>query len=158
MRADAFKPRVTARADMPAKKGSVGFTEEERAALKETTRERKIVWGKDPAGDEQAVLAKIATFPEPDRSTGLRLHSIIRATAPTLAPRLWYGMPAYAQSEEVLCFFQPACKFKARYGTLGFTDAAQLDGGAVWPTSFAVMRLSKSDEEMIATLVKRAVG
>lgn len=126
--------------------------------MKEATQERKIVWGKNRADDERAVLAKIATFPEPDRSMGQRLHSIITTSAPELSPRLWYGMPAYTKDGDVLCFFQPASKFKARYGTLGFNDAAKLDDGAVWPTSFAVKELTPSDEARISALVKKAVG
>lgn len=125
--------------------------------MKEATQERKIVWGKNRADDERAVLAKIATFPEPDRSMGQRLHSIITTSAPELSPRLWYGMPAYTKDGDVLCFFQPASKFKARYGTLGFNDAAKLDDGAVWPTSFAVKELTPSDEARISALVKKAV-
>ncbi len=142
---------------MPVKKGTPSLTEEERAAVKEATQERKIVWGKNRADDERAVLAKIATFPEPDRSMGQRLHSIITTSAPELSPRLWYGMPAYTKDGDVLCFFQPASKFKARYGTLGFNDAAKLDDGAVWPTSFAVKELTPSDEARISALVKKAV-
>ncbi len=143
---------------MPVKKSAMSFTQEERAALKEATQERKIVWGKNRADDERAVLAKIATFPEPDRSMSMRLHSIITASAPVLSPRLWYGMPAYSKDGDVLCFFQPASKFKARYGTLGFNSAAKLDDGAVWPTSFAVKDLAPSDEAMISAIVKKAVG
>jgi uncharacterized protein YdhG (YjbR/CyaY superfamily) len=143
---------------MPAKKGASVFSDEERAAAKEVTQERKIVWGKDRAGDERAVLAKIASFPEPDRSLARRLHTIITTAGPRLSPRLWYGMPAYTKEGDVLCFFQPASKFKARYGTLGFNDAANLDDGAIWPTSFAVTELTGSGETKIATLVKKAVG
>ena len=143
---------------MPVKKGTPSLTEEERAAVKEATQERKIVWGKNRTDDERAVLAKIATFPEPDRSMGQRLHSIITTSAPDLSPRLWYGMPAYTKDGDVLCFFQPASKFKARYGTLGFNDAAKLDDGAVWPTSFAVKELTPSDEARVSALVKKAVG
>jgi uncharacterized protein YdhG (YjbR/CyaY superfamily) len=143
---------------MPVKKGAKAFTEEERAAMKEFTQERKIVWGKNRADDECAVLAKIASFPEPDRSMGKRLHTIITASAPNLSPRLWYGMPAYTKEGDVLCFFQPASKFKARYGTLGFNDAAKLDDGTVWPISFAVKELTASDEAKISVLVKKAVA
>ena len=143
---------------MPGKKGASVFTEEERAAAKETARERKIVWGKNRADDERAVLAKIDTFPEPDRSMGVRLHRIITSSAPSLSPRLWYGMPAYTKDGDVLCFFQPASKFKARYGTLGFNDAAKLDEGTVWPTAFAIMELTKSDEARISATVRRAVA
>ncbi len=143
---------------MPVKKGATSFTEEERAALKEATQERKIVWGKNRADDERAVLAKIATFPEPDRAMARQLHSIIMASASDLSPRLWYGMPAYSKDGDVLCFFQPASKFNARYGTLGFNDAAKLDEGAVWPTSFAVKELTPADAARISALVKKAVG
>lgn len=143
---------------MSARKGAKGFTEEERAALKETTQERKIVWGKNRADDERAVLAKITSFPEPDRSMGRRLHTLVTTNAPGLSPRLWYGMPAYSKEGEVLCFFQPASKFKARYGTLGFNDAAKLDDGTVWPISFAVKELTVSDETRISALVRKAVG
>jgi uncharacterized protein YdhG (YjbR/CyaY superfamily) len=143
---------------MPAKKAAKGFSEEERTALKEYTQERKIVWGKNRADDERAVLTKINSFPEPDRSMGKRLHTIITASAPGLSPRLWYGMPAYSSEGDVLCFFQPASKFKARYGTLGFNDGAKLDDGNVWPTYFALKKLTPSDETMISALVKKAVG
>ena len=143
---------------MPVKKNATSFSEEERAALKEVSQERKIVWGKSRADDERAVLAKISTFPEPDRSIAKRLHSIITASAPVLSPRLWYGMPAYSKDGDVLCFFQPASKFKARYGTLGFNDGAKLDDGDVWPTSFAVKTLTPADEARISATVKKAVG
>jgi uncharacterized protein YdhG (YjbR/CyaY superfamily) len=143
---------------MAAKKRASVFSDEERAAAKEVTQERKVVWGKNRGDDERLVLAKIASFPEPDRSLAKRLHSIITASAPGLSPRLWYGMPAYTKEGDVLCFFQPASKFKARYGTLGFNDGARLDDGAIWPTSFAVTELTGSVETRIATLVKKAVG
>ena len=143
---------------MPAKSASKGFSAEERSAVKEAIQERKIVWGKSRVDDERAVLAKIATFPEPDRSMAKRLHTIITSTAPELSPRLWYGMPAYSKEGDVLCFFQPASKFKARYGTLGFNDRAKLDDGSVWATSYAVKELTAADETRIAALVKKAVG
>jgi uncharacterized protein YdhG (YjbR/CyaY superfamily) len=143
---------------MAAKKRASVFSDEERAAAKEATQERKIVWGKNRADDQRLVLAKIASFPEPDRSLAKRLHAIITESAPELSPRLWYGMPAYTKEGDVLCFFQPASKFKARYGTLGFNDAAKLDDGVIWPTSFAVTELTGSSETRIATLVKKAVG
>ncbi len=143
---------------MPAKKGSKGFSEDERSAMKEMIQERKIAWGKSRADDERAVLAKIAEFPEPDRSMGRRLHAIITSSAPELSPRLWYGMPAYSKEGDVLCFFQPASKFKARYGTLGFNDSAKLDDGTVWPTSFALVQLTTADEAKISSLVKKAVS
>lgn len=110
------------------------------------------------ADAESAVLAKIAQMPEPDRTMGNRLHAIIRATAPDLTPRLWYGMPAYARDDKIICFYQNAHKFKARYGTLGFSDKAKLDEGAMWPTTFAVKALSAVEEERIAALVKKAVS
>ncbi len=142
---------------MPAKKGTKVLAEAERAAMKELVHERKIVWGKNPTDDARVVLAKIDSFPEPDRSMARRLHALITTAAPGLSPRLWYGMPAYTKEEDVLCFFQPASKFKARYGTLGFNDAAQLDTGNVWPTSFAVKALTASDEAAISALVRKAV-
>ena len=108
------------------------------------------------ADGESAVLAKIAAMPEPDRAMGKRLHSIITASAPALSPRLWYGMPAYAKEGEVVCFFQNAQKFKARYSTLGFSDKAKLDEGAMWPTGFALKELTGAEEERIRALVQRA--
>lgn len=134
------------------------FSDGERSAMRERTLEQKVVWGKNPAEDERLVLAKIAGFPEPDRAMARRLHAILRTAGPELAPRLWYGMPAYTKDGEVLCFFQPAHKFGARYGTLGFNDAARLDEGAMWPTGFALKELTAADEARIAALVKRAVG
>lgn len=139
-------------------RASTGFTDEERSALKEATQERKIVWGKDRAVDERAVAAKIEGFPEPDRTLGRRLHALITSAAPGLSPRLWYGMPAYSKDGDVLCFFQPASKFKARYQILGFNDAAKLDEGTVWPTSFAITALTPADEARIRALVSKAVA
>jgi uncharacterized protein YdhG (YjbR/CyaY superfamily) len=127
------------------------FTKEERAAMKERARE---VEGKN---DESTVLAKIAEMPEPDRATATRIHEIVKASAPELSPRTWYGMPAYAKGDKVVCFFQGAHKFKARYCTLGFSDKAQLDDGDMWPTSFAVSRLTPAVEKKIGGLVKHAV-
>jgi uncharacterized protein YdhG (YjbR/CyaY superfamily) len=141
-----------------AKKKASGFTAEERAAVKDLVQERKIVWGKNRADDDRAVLAKISQMPEPDRSLAERLHEIIQANAPTLSPRLWYGMPAYTKEGVVLCFFQPAHKFKARYGTLGFNNEAKLDEGAMWPTAFAVKELNATAEARVVALVKKAVG
>ena len=129
-----------------------GFTAEERAAMREYAKELK-----EP-NDEQTLLAKIAEMPEPDRATATRIHEIVKATAPELTPRTWYGMPAYANADGVVLFFQNAGKFKARYGTLGFTDKANLDSGSMWPTSFALPKLTKSAEKEIAALVKRAVS
>jgi len=131
-----------------------GFTDEERAAMKERIRELKA----DKADGEGAVLAKIAEMPEPERSMGKRLHAIIKASAPALSPKTWYGMPAYAKDGKIVCFFQSAQKFKARYATLGFSDEAKLDEGAMWPTSFALKELSAADEARIAALVKKAVS
>ena len=138
-----------------------GFTEEERAAMKERVQEQKAAargQRGDKADGEQAVLAKIAGMPEPDRRMGERLHAIITASAPVLSPRLWYGMPAYARDGHVVCFFQGAHKFKTRYATLGFSDKAKLDEGAMWPTAFALKALADADEARIGALVKKAVG
>ncbi len=131
-----------------------GFTDEERSAMKERVRELKA----DTADEESAVLAKIAAMPEPDRALGKRLHAIIQASAPALSPRLWYGMPAYAKDDKVVCFFQSSLKFKTRYATLGFSDKAHLDEGAMWPTAFALTKLTAADEATIAALVQKAVG
>ena len=131
-----------------------GFTEEERDAMKERIQELKA----DKADGESAVLAKIAEMPEPDRTMGKRLHAIVKASAPALSPRLWYGMPAYAKEGKVVCFFQTAQKFKTRYATLGFSDKANLDEGDVWPVTFALKKLTAAEEERIGALVKRAVG
>ena len=141
-----------------------GFTDEERAAMKERAQELKADARrgpraeKDKADVEGDVLAKIAEMPEPDRALGQRLHAIIRASAPVLSPKLWYGMPAYAKDGKVVCFFQSAQKFKTRYATLGFSDQANLDDGAMWPTAFAVKELTAADEARIAALVKKAVS
>ena len=129
-----------------------GFTHEERAAMKERTRELRGA----VADGEAAVLAKIAELPEPDRALGKRLHALITASSPTLAPKLWYGMPAYAKDGKIVCFFQGAYKFKTRYATLGFSDKASLDDGAMWPTAFAVTKLTAADEARISGLVKQA--
>jgi len=134
-------------------KKSTRFTAEERAAMKERVKEMK-----GSGEGEGAVLAKLATMPEPDRSMGNRLHAIIMASAPTLSPRLWYGMPAYARDDKVVCFFQNAAKFKARYSTFGFSDKANLDDGRIWPTAFALKELTAADEARIGALVKKAVS
>jgi uncharacterized protein YdhG (YjbR/CyaY superfamily) len=145
---------------MSAKK-SKGFTDEERAAMKERAQELKAQARRTPradkAGGESDVLAKIAEMPQPDRAMGERLHEIIKASAPALSPKTWYGMPAYANDGKVLCFFQSAKKFNSRYATLGFSDEANLDEGAMWPTSFALKELSATEEAKISALVKRAV-
>ena len=130
-----------------------GFTAEERAAMKERVQELK------GSGDgESALLAKIAAMPEPDRTMAKRLHAIIKASAPSLSPKTWYGMPAYAKDDKVVCFFQSAHKFKARYATFGFSDKANLDDGRLWPTAFALKELTAAEEAMIGALVKRAVS
>jgi uncharacterized protein YdhG (YjbR/CyaY superfamily) len=137
-----------------------GFTAEERAAMKERARELKAEArrGKDRADGERDVLAKIAEMPEPDRTMAERIHAIVAATAPALMPKTWYGMPAYAKDGKIVCFFQSADRFKARYATLGFNDAANLDDGAMWPTSFALKELSAAEEAEIAALVRKAVS
>jgi uncharacterized protein YdhG (YjbR/CyaY superfamily) len=137
-----------------------GYTAEERAAMKERAQELKAAArrGADSAEGENDVLAKIAEMKEPDRSMAERLHAIIKASAPNLAPRTWYGMPAYAKDGNVLCFFQSAGKFKARYATLGFSDKANLDDGDMWPTGFALRKLTAAEEARIVALVKKAVG
>ena len=130
-----------------------GFTDEERVAMKERAQELK-----DTADGDSAVLAKIAQMREPDRAMGKRLHAIIKASAPVLSPRLWYGMPAYARDGKVVCFFQSAQKFKTRYATFGFSDKANLDDGALWPVAFALRELTVTEEARISALVKKAVG
>jgi len=135
-------------------KTSKGFTDEERAAMKERLQELKA----DKEDGEGAVLAKIAEMPEPDRAMGKWLHDIIKASAPALSPRLWYGMPAYAKDGKVVCFFQSAQKFNTRYATLGFSDKANLDEGAMWPVTFALKELTAAEEARIAALVKKAVS
>ncbi len=137
-------------------KTSKGWTAEERAAAKEYAKERKAEARGE--NDEKAVLAAIAAMAKPDRVLAERLHAIIKATAPGLAPKTWYGMPAYAKEGRVLCFFQSAGKFKARYATLGFNDAANLDQGAMWPTAFALKELTATEEAKITKLVKKAVS
>ena len=142
----------------PAK--SEGFTEDEKAAMRERAKELKAEArrGKDRAAGESDLLAKIAEMPKGDRDMATRLHAIVTKTAPDLMPKTWYGMPAYAKDGKVLCFFQAAAKFKTRYSTLGFSDEAQLDDGKMWPTSWAITGLTTADEEQIAKLIKRAAG
>jgi uncharacterized protein YdhG (YjbR/CyaY superfamily) len=137
-------------------KASKGFTAEERAAMRERARELKAAAGK--ADGESDVLAKIAEMPEPDRAMAERVHAIVKASAPALSPRTWYGMPAYAKDGNVVCFFQSAQKFKSRYATFGFSDKANLDKGAMWPTSFALKGLTAAEEKKIGALVKKAVS
>ncbi len=138
-------------------KASKVLTDEERAAMRELIQERRRARS-GTADGESDVLAKIAEMPEPDRVVAERLHAIVKASAPTLSPRTWYGMPAYANDGNVICFFQSGHKFKTRYATLGFQQAANLDEGDMWPTSFALKRLTADVEERIGTLVKKAVS
>ncbi|GAB4109284.1 MAG: DUF1801 domain-containing protein [Acidobacteriota bacterium] len=154
------------RSEQPAKgtsrTASGGFTDVERAAMRERARELKAEARRRPgakqAEGESDVLARIAEMPEPDRRMAERLHAIIKTRAPGLSPRTWYGMPAYAKDGEVVCFFQSAHKFKTRYATLGFTDKAKLDDGDLWPTAFALKELTPAVEERIAGLVTKAVS
>src|SRR6266545_4723394 len=143
-------------------KASKGFTAEERAAMRERAQELKAAARRGPRagkGDgESDMLAKIAEMPEPDRAMAERLHAIIKASAPALSPRTWYGMPAYAKAGKVVCFFQSAQKFKTRYATFGFSDKANLDEGAMWPTAFALKELTADVEVRIGALVKKAVS
>jgi uncharacterized protein YdhG (YjbR/CyaY superfamily) len=143
-------------ASKPTPKPNKTFTTEERAAMRERAKELKTATNKADA--ERDVLAKIAEMPKSDRVLAERLHAIVKASAPDLAPRLWYGMPAYAKGGKVVCFFQGASKFKTRYATLGFSDRANLDQGAVWPVAFAVKELTAAHESKIAALVKKAVS
>jgi uncharacterized protein YdhG (YjbR/CyaY superfamily) len=143
-------------------KAATGFTDEERAAMKERAQELKVQARRGTrataADGEGDVLAKIAEMPAPDRAMAERLHAIIKATAPALSPRTWYGMPAYAKDGNVVCFFQSAHKFKARYATFGFSDKANLDEGTVWPVAFALKELTAAAEVKICALVKKAVS
>jgi len=154
--------RKSAKSTTATNKKFTGFTDEERAAMKERVQEMKTSAGRGPRADkadgESAVLAKIAEMREPDRTMAKRLHAIIKARAPALSPKTWYGMPAYAEDGEVVCFFQPAQKFKTRYATFGFSDAANLDEGAMWPVAFALKELTATEEARISTLVKKAVS
>jgi uncharacterized protein YdhG (YjbR/CyaY superfamily) len=135
---------------------SEGFTAEERAAMRERVRELKRA-GK-AADEEKEVLAKIAEMPKSDRAMAERVHAIVKAAAPDLAPRTWYGMPAYAKDGKIICFFRSADKFKTRYATFGFSDQANLDNGNMWPTDFALKKVTAADEKRIRALVKQAVG
>lgn len=156
----AKTPRKPTKSSAAADQTSGGFTDEERAAMRERARELKAEAraGKERADGESAVLAAIAGMPEPDRVLAERLHALIMASAPGLAPKTWYGMPAYARGGKVVCYFQAAAKFNARYATFGFNDAARLDEGTLWPTSFALTGLTEDDEARIGALVRKAVG
>jgi uncharacterized protein YdhG (YjbR/CyaY superfamily) len=148
--------KKSAKSTPQSKRRSSGFTDEERGAMKERVKELKAA--ADKADGESDLLTKIAEMPERDRAMGKRLHAVIKASAPALSPRTWYGMPAYAKDGKVVCFFQSAQKFKTRYATLGFSDAANLDEGTMWPTAFALTKLTAADEARIGALVKKAVS
>ncbi len=154
----AEKKRATKGTPASGKKAAAagGFTAEERAAMRDRVREMKAE--KAGADGEAAVVAALAAMPAPDRALGERVHAIVRAVAPALAPRLWYGMPAYARDGKVVCFFQGASKFKTRYATLGFQHEARLDDGAMWPTAFALTALTAAEEARVAALVAKAAG
>ena len=146
----------SAKSSTATKERYEGFTDEEKDAMKDRVQEQKVASRK--ADGESEVLAKIAEMREPDRAMARRLHAIIKTSAPALSPRTWYGMPAYAKDGKVLCFFQSAQKFKTRYATFGFNDAATLDEGAMWPVAFALTKLTADDEARIGALVKKAVS
>ncbi len=148
--------KATQRSAKGATTKSKGFTAEEKEAMKERARELKAERGK--AEGESDVLAKIAEMPKPDRVLAERIHALVKASAPDLSPRTWYGMPAYTKDGTVVCYFQSAHKFKSRYATLGFNDSANLDKGAMWPTSFALRELTAAEERKISALVKKAVS
>jgi uncharacterized protein YdhG (YjbR/CyaY superfamily) len=154
--------RKSAKSATATDKKSKGFTDEERAAMKERAQELKAETRGGPragkADGESDVLAKIAEMPDPDRAMAKRLHAIIKASVPALSPKTWYGMPAYAKDGKVVCYFQSAQKFKSRYATFGFSDEANLDEGAMWPTSFALKELTAAEEARIGALVKKAVS
>ncbi|MCI0638266.1 MAG: DUF1801 domain-containing protein [Gemmataceae bacterium] len=149
--------KKSAKSTVASGKKSNGFTDEERAAMKERAQELKAQRA-GKADGESDVLARIAAMPQPDRAMCERLHAIIKASAPALAPRLWYGMPAYAKDGKVVCFYQSAQKFKTRYSSFGFNDAANLDEGAMWPVAFALVELTAAEAARIGELVKRAVS
>jgi uncharacterized protein YdhG (YjbR/CyaY superfamily) len=146
----------SARGAAATSKKFTGFTDEEKAAMRDYIQEKKATAA--GADGESLVLAKIAGMKEPDRTMAKRIHALIKASAPSLAPRLWYGMPAYSKNDKVVCFFQDAAKFKARYATLGFSDKANLDEGAIWPVVYALKELTAAEEARIAALVKKAVS
>jgi len=151
-------PQKSAKSTTTTNKTSEGFTPEERAAMKERAEEMKAAARRGKADGESDVLAKIAEMPEPDRAMAERLHAIIKASAPALSPKTWYGMPAYAKDGKVVCFFQSAHKFNSRYATFGFSDEANLDEGHLWPVSFALKELTAAEEARIGALVKKAVS
>jgi len=152
--------QTSAKSTTAISKKSKGFTDEEKAAMRNRAQELKAEarTDKSKADGESAVLGAIAAMPEPERTMAKRLHAIIKASAPALSPKTWYGMPAYAKDGKVVCFFQSAQKFKSRYATFGFSDEANLDEGAMWPTSFALKELTAAEEARIGALVKKAVS
>ena len=149
------KPATKKSAKTTTGRASKAFTDEERAAMRERAREQKAAGNADGEAD---VLAKIAEMPESDRAIAERLHAIVKATAPALSPRTWYGMPAYAKDDKVVCFFQSSKKFKTRYATFGFSDKANLDEGSMWPTAFALKELTAAEEARIRALIETAVA
>lgn len=153
-------PQTSAKSAGATNQKVESFTDEEKAAMKERAKELKAEAraNKNKADGENDLLAKIAEMPEPERGMAERLHAIIKASAPTLSPKTWYGMPAYARDGKVICFFQSAQKFNSRYATIGFSDQANLDEGAMWPTAFALRELTDIEEARIAALVKKAVS
>jgi uncharacterized protein YdhG (YjbR/CyaY superfamily) len=148
--------KKSAKSTAASGRASKGFTDEERAAMRERVKELKA--SGDNGDNERTVLEKIAAMAAPDRALGERIHALIKANAPELSPRLWYGMPAYAKDGSVVCHFQDARKFKTRYATIGFSDKAKLDEGHVWPVAFALKELTAADEARIVALLKKAVG
>ena len=155
----AKKPAKKSESTSSTRDAAKGFTDDERAAMRERAKELKAARNSaGAASDESAVLEKIAGMAASDRAMAERIHAIVKASAPSLSPKLWYGMPAYAKDGSVVCFFQGAQKFKTRYATLGFNDKARLDEGNMWPTAFALMDLTPADEARIGALVKKAVG
>ena len=145
-----------------ARKKATGFTDEEKSAMQQRVTELQTAAKRGARGEgpnpEAELLEKIASMKAPDRALGRRIHDIVKASAPTLSPKLWYGMPAYARDGKIVCFFQPADKFKTRYATFGFNDPAHLDEGHVWPVAFAITQLTAADEAKIASIVKKAVS
>jgi uncharacterized protein YdhG (YjbR/CyaY superfamily) len=162
MKFEKMGTKNSLRSTAAAKKKPAGFTDDERAAMKDRIQEMKAEAGRgrraNKAEDESTVLAKIALLPPPDRILAERLHAIVKANAPALSPKTWYGMPAYAKDGNVVCFFQSAHRFKTRYATLGFSDKANLDEGSVWPTAFALKELTAAEEAKIVALVKKALS
>jgi hypothetical protein len=156
----AKKTQKSVKSNATAGKKSTSFTDEEKAAMRDRAAELKAEarMSKNKAEGENAALAAIAAMKEPDRSMAKRLHAIIKAAAPSLSAKTWYGMPAYAKDDKVVCFFQSAQKFKSRYATLGFSDAAKLDDGALWPVAFALKELNATEEAKISALVKKATS